>query len=230
MIVCSERLPLNNSIITEGRPEEWLNDVEAAMFAACKTTLYNVLESAKATKKEKWVKENQGQCIISAGQIIWTMECEKALSDPETAKKSVRQLKKKWVSYLNKLTGVTRSRLNKIERNKTVSLITIEVHARDVLDKLSKSGCTASTDFEWVSQLRFYWDKESDDCVVRQVLSVFKYGYEYQVRHPLSHPCIVASISHRLLNVYTRHLWHGVCWFDVLCMLLFFPCQMHRLR
>jgi dynein heavy chain, axonemal len=182
LAVCSERLPLNNNIITEGRAEEWLNDVEAAMFAACKTTLYTVLEIAKATKKEKWVKENQGQCIISAGQIIWTMECEKALSDAETAKKSVRQLKKKWVSYLNKLTGITRSKLNKIERNKTVSLITIEVHARDVLDKLSKSGCNAVTDFEWISQLRFYWDKESDDCVVRQVLSVFKYGYEYQVR------------------------------------------------
>lgn len=194
-VVCSERLPLNNNIITEGRPEEWLNDVEAAMFAACKTTLYNVLETAKATKKEKWVKENQGQCIISAGQIIWTMECEKALSDTETAKKSIRQLKKKWISYLNKLTSITRSRLNKIERNKTVSLITIEVHARDVLDKLSRSGCCAAADFEWVSQLRFYWDKESDDCVVRQVLSVFKYGYEYQVSCFLAHQCIVLSTT-----------------------------------
>lgn len=151
------------------------------MFAATKTTLYMVLETAKATKKEKWVKENQGQCIITAGQILWTMECENALNDPETAKKSMRQLKKKWVSYLNKLTAITRSRLSKIERNKTVALITIEVHARDVLDKLAKAGCTTVHDFEWVSQLRFYWDKESDDCIVRQVLSVFKYGYEYQV-------------------------------------------------
>lgn len=65
-----------------------------------------------------------------------------------------------------------------------VSLITIEVHARDVIDKLGRIGCTAVTDFEWVSQLRFYWDRESDDCVVKQVLSVFKYGYEYQVRGP----------------------------------------------
>jgi dynein heavy chain, axonemal len=177
---CRENLPFNSPVITEGRPEEWLNDVEAAMFAACKTTLYNVLEASK-TMKEKWVKDNQGQCIITAGQIIWTMECERSLSDAEQARKSVRQLKKKWVSYLNKLTSITRSKLNKIERNKTVSLITIEVHARDVIDKLGKVGCTAATDFEWVSQLRFYWDRDQDDCVVKQVLSVFKYGYEYQV-------------------------------------------------
>jgi dynein heavy chain, axonemal len=152
------------------------------MFAACKSTLFRVLESAKATKRDKWVKENQGQCIISAGQIVWTVECEKALSDGDNVKRAVRALKKKWVSYLNKLTIITRSRLNMIDRNKVVSLITIEVHNRDVIEKLAKSGCTATTDFEWVSQLRFYWDRDQDDCVVKQVLSVFRYGYEYQVR------------------------------------------------
>lgn len=81
----------------------------------------------------------------------------------------MRQLKKKWVSYLGKLTLVTRSKLNKIERNKVVSLITIEVHARDVIDKLGRVGCTALTDFDWVSQLRFYWDRDADDCIVKQV-------------------------------------------------------------
>ena len=50
-----------------------------------------------------------------------------------------------------------------------VSLITVEVHARDVIDKLGKSGATSIADFEWVSQLRFYWDKELNDCVVKQV-------------------------------------------------------------
>ena len=67
-----------------------------------------------------------------------------------------------------------------MNRKKVVALITIEVHARDSVEKLSKSGCDAVTDFEWVSQLRFYWDHDKDDCVVKQVLSVFDYGYEYQ--------------------------------------------------
>ena len=53
-----------------------------------------------------------------------------------------------------------------------VALITIEVHARDVIEKLGKSGCNSIADFDWVSQLRFYWDKEmsaTGDCVVKQV-------------------------------------------------------------
>ena len=50
-----------------------------------------------------------------------------------------------------------------------VSLITIEVHARDVIDKLAKANCSSVNDFEWVGQLRFYWDKDLNDCVVKQV-------------------------------------------------------------
>ena len=126
------------------------------------------------------MKQYPGQMIISAGCVVWTTECEKALSDADKAKASIKTLKKKWISYLNKLVVLTRSKLDKVNRKKVVALITIEVHARDSIDKLSKAGCTSTTDFEWVSQLRFYWDKDADDCVVKQVLSVFPYGYEYQ--------------------------------------------------
>ena len=60
--------------------------------------------------------------VITAGQIVWTAECEKALSDPDGAKKALKLLKKKWVSYLNKLTAVTRSKLSAIDRNKVGAL------------------------------------------------------------------------------------------------------------
>lgn len=77
-----------------------------------------VIEENRAVKKEKWVKDNQGQLIITAGQVVWTTECEKALADPDQAKAALRHLKKKWISYLNKLTAITCSKLTKIERNK----------------------------------------------------------------------------------------------------------------
>jgi dynein heavy chain len=109
----------------------------------------------------RYIKDFPGQMIISAGCIVWTTECERALSDPDTAKSAVRQLKKKWVSYLTKLVVLTRSKLDKVNRKKVVALITIEVHARDSIEKLSKANCCFITDFEWVSQLRFYWDKEA---------------------------------------------------------------------
>lgn len=34
-------------------------------------------------------------------------------------------------------------------------------------------------DFEWVKNLRYYWDPDIDDCVVRMSISQYIYGYEY---------------------------------------------------
>lgn len=48
-----EYLPFPGAVVTEGRPEEWLNRVEDAMFATTKKHLYKVLEDSKAVKKEK---------------------------------------------------------------------------------------------------------------------------------------------------------------------------------
>jgi len=42
-----EYLPLQAPVVTEGQPEEWLNSVEAAMYATTKAHLYKVLEDSK---------------------------------------------------------------------------------------------------------------------------------------------------------------------------------------
>ena len=60
---------------------------------------------------------------------------------------------------LNKFSEMIRGNLTKIQRQKIVALVTIEVHARDVIEKMIKSGCGDVTAFEWLSQLRLYWDK-----------------------------------------------------------------------
>lgn len=35
------------------------------------------------------------------------------------------------------------------------------------------------TDFEWMSQLRFYWDKKESELTIRQTNTYQPYGYEY---------------------------------------------------
>lgn len=67
------------------------------------------------------------------------------------------------VSILNKYSEAIRGNLTKIMRLKIVALVTIEIHARDVLEKLYKSGLMDVNSFDWLSQLRFYWEKVSTD-------------------------------------------------------------------
>ena len=44
-----------------------------------------------------------------------------------------------------------------LERSTLAALITYDVHARDVAQRLADERVTHLTDFAWVRQLRFYW-------------------------------------------------------------------------
>ena len=62
---------------------------------------------------------------------------------------------------LSKFSEAIRTNLTKIQRLKIVAIVTVEVHARDIIEKLIKTGCNDITAFEWLSQLRLYWDRVS---------------------------------------------------------------------
>ena len=69
---------------------------------------------------------------------------------------------------LNKFSEAIRGNLTKQQRLKIVALVTVEVHARDILEKLIKSKVADASAFEWLSQLRVYWDRVS-------LMSLYKY-------------------------------------------------------
>lgn len=53
----------------------------------------------------------------------WTSDTEKALQQAAAgSKNATKKLYKKWISYLNKLTAMTRVKLHVIDRNKVVIL------------------------------------------------------------------------------------------------------------
>ena len=56
---------------------------------------------------------------------------------------------------LNDLRELVRGPLSKIERQILSALIVIEVHARDVVNKMIDEDVKNVNDFEWISQLRF---------------------------------------------------------------------------
>ncbi|KAK1153304.1 dynein heavy chain 2, axonemal [Acipenser oxyrinchus oxyrinchus] len=178
-----EGVEFTHPVLLEGPVEAWLCDVERTMRWTLKESLKNCRISLKKMtgKRDKWVKDWPGQMLIASSQIQWTTDVTKSLitSKERADKSALKNMKKKQVSMLNKYSEAIRGNLNKIMRLKIVALVTVEVHARDVIDKLIKSGCMDVSAFEWLSQLRLYWDKDIDDCIIRQTNTQFQYGYEY---------------------------------------------------
>lgn len=51
------------------------------------------------------------------------------------------------------------------------------------MERMIKAGCVATSDFEWLSQLRFVFSREDGPfgiCSVRQTNCQLEYSYEYQ--------------------------------------------------
>jgi dynein heavy chain len=49
--------------------------------------------------------------------------------------------------------------------------------ARDVVVNMVRGRVGDANDFEWLSQLRYYWDTK--DVVVKMITTELIYGYEY---------------------------------------------------
>uniref|UniRef100_A0A6I8P5E1 Dynein axonemal heavy chain 1 n=1 Tax=Ornithorhynchus anatinus TaxID=9258 RepID=A0A6I8P5E1_ORNAN len=120
-----------------------------------------------------WVLSWPGQVIIAGCQTFWTQEVSEALQAGDLAIRLYPQLG----IQLNDLVALVRGKLSKIQRTVLSALIVIEVHAKDVAAKLIEENVISENDFEWISQLRYYW--KDSDLYIQAVNAEFMYGYEY---------------------------------------------------
>ncbi|KAL0236923.1 hypothetical protein PCE1_000320 [Barthelona sp. PCE] len=176
-----ERLNLARPIPTDTNVEAWLVDVEQTMALTLKDLLQECVSSLRnyPVKREKWLKNWLGQLGIAASLCQWSADVGKSLTDIEKgqSKFGLKILRKRYMALLNRLTNMVRSDLSKVDRSKVVTAITMEVHSKDVIQKLITNQVSSPEDFDWTCQLRF--GLVGDDVKAFQTTSVLDLGYEY---------------------------------------------------
>lgn len=80
---------------------------------------------------------------------------------------------------LNDLIALVRQDLDNLTRKSINTLIILDVHGRDIVERFVRDSILDAKEFEWESQLRFYWDKKKDDISIKQCTGNFDYCYEY---------------------------------------------------
>jgi len=60
-----------------------------------------------------------------------------------------------------------RTELSDTNRKKINTLIVVDVHARDIVSGFVRDSILDAKEFEWESQLRFYWENNVNDIRVR---------------------------------------------------------------
>jgi dynein heavy chain len=177
----NEEMPFKQPIVCDGNVEEWMTDVLAEMRRSnkliTKEAVFRYMEEGTRTD---WVAMYQGMVGLAGSQIWWTWEVEDVFNKVAAGdKKAMKTYSHKLQVQLEQMVARVRENLEKNERTKINTMLIIDVHARDIVDSFVRDSIMDGREFEWESQLRFYWEKEEDDLLIRQCTGHFWYGCEY---------------------------------------------------
>ena len=173
----------------KGAVEIWLLELEASMRLTIKDITQKSMEAYPTRERKQWVFEWPGQVILSIGGLYWTREVETALNT--NGLEGIKEYFKLLTDQLMEIVALVRGKPDKMALKKLGALTVVDVHQKDVVETMIRKEVCSVHDFEWMSQLRYYWEEKPDDynrygdkqnpfnLLARIINAEQMYGYEY---------------------------------------------------
>ncbi|KAK9508782.1 hypothetical protein O3M35_006257 [Rhynocoris fuscipes] len=170
-----ELVPFSFQIVpadAKGLVEKWLVQVEQMMIISLKDICAEALKNYDFMEREEWLLEWPGMIAVSCNFVKWTAQVTDAITKGKLSD---------YVEYSNfrvfDLVRMIRNPILPGARITVEALIILEVKARDIVRTLHDLKIRTVEDFNWISQLRYYFIE--DLIHVCMVTTDFVYGYEY---------------------------------------------------
>eukprot|EP01038_Epipyxis_sp_PR26KG_P006437 gene6437-8857_t len=185
-----ETITLNKPVKANGNIEDWLGEIESEMQRSLKKLCEQAASDCINQPLRSFVNKSCGQFALLGLQIMWTLQCSEALSKAKANKQVMIETNRTQLNTLQDLSSWCLEELgSKMNRIKIETLVTIQVHQRDVFAELLKRfrerKLSDSNDFEWLKQTRFSWQPNAQDshglgaCVIAICDVEYKYNNEY---------------------------------------------------
>uniref|UniRef100_A0A8D3BG74 AAA+ ATPase domain-containing protein n=1 Tax=Scophthalmus maximus TaxID=52904 RepID=A0A8D3BG74_SCOMX len=200
-----EVMGLRTPVPVEGRVEEWMTGVLLEMRRTNRLiTKEAIFYYCQDRSRVDWMLLYQGMVVLAATQVWWTWELEDVFENVNKGEKlALKNFAKKMHQQINELVTRITQPMKTNDRRKINTVLIIDVHARDVVDSFVLNSIMDAREFEWESQLRFYWVREQDDLFVRQCSASFSYGYEYM---GLNGRLVITPLTDRIYLTLTQAL------------------------
>jgi len=175
-----EKVPMVEPCDCDGQVEYWLNRVLNNMVETIRFQLGDSISSYEDKPRDQWLFDFPAQCALAATQIWWTTDVTMAFGRLEEGyENAMKDYNKKQVQQLNALINLLLSDLTSGDRQKIMTICTIDVHSRDVVGKLITQKTDNANAFLWQSQLRHRWSEKDNHCYANICDACFLYSYEY---------------------------------------------------
>jgi len=201
-----EKVEMVSPVVTHQKAVEvWMGELQDGMCDAIRQAIEIGVGSYPTTTRTDWVLENPAQIVLNGSQVHWTAEVEAAF-DSGTVDVYAKQLSQQILDLIMLL----RRGVNKAAKTTIGALVVIDVHAKDVIHGFVEANVKDKASFEWISQLRYYWemdDRQQENMWVKCVQTSFPYGYEYLgnsmrlVITPLTDMCYITLMGAQSLSL-----------------------------
>ncbi|VDM32164.1 unnamed protein product [Hydatigera taeniaeformis] len=180
MVSCEEEvMPLSRPVYVVGKVEEWLLAQEAEMQRSNRLITKRAL-FYYCYKNSVGPSISQGMVVLATTQIWFTWETEDVFKRMKTGqRRALKDFNRKLLEQISQIVRMVRGYLEPNVMKKLETVLILDVHAKDIIESFIRDSIHAVEEFEWESQLRFYWVRDQDTLKVRQVSAEFDYGYEY---------------------------------------------------
>ncbi|RMC05733.1 hypothetical protein DUI87_17276 [Hirundo rustica rustica] len=200
-----EVMEFRKDVPAAGRVENWMTVVlEEMRQTNRRLTKEAIFRYCEDRSRVDWMLLFQGMMVLAANQVWWTWEVEDVFRKVKMGEKQAMKFyAKKMHKQIDDLVTRITMPLSKNDRKKYNTVLIIDVHARDIIDVFVRDSILQAQEFEWESQLRFYWEREPDELMVRQCTGAFSYGYEYM---GLNGRLVITPLTDRIYLTLTQAL------------------------
>ncbi|CDJ41168.1 Dynein heavy chain 7, related [Eimeria tenella] len=135
--------------------EDVFSSIEREMCAALQHAMQRAWEEFPAAPTRLlWATERCGcsQAALAIAHCCWTTQVEAAILQHQ-----LPQLVKDLQHQLQQLVEAVRGPLSPDSRSVLATLLTLDVHCRDVAEELRQKKTSHMNQFEWICHLRSYW-------------------------------------------------------------------------
>ncbi|XP_060518939.1 LOW QUALITY PROTEIN: dynein axonemal heavy chain 10 [Cylas formicarius] len=201
-----EVMEFRSVVYIEGRVEDWMNDVLKEMRRSNRFITKSAIFYYGKVRRPRplWMMEYQGMVCLAGSQVWWTAEVEDVFVKIKKGnKRAMKEYLQQLNAQLDEIVITVRAELSANDRSKFRTVAIVEVHARDIVEKFVRDSVADAREFEWESQLRFYWTNSKDNLWVAQCTGSFEYGYEYM---GLNGRLVITPLTDRIYLTLTQAL------------------------